>query len=647
MTRFYSLSMWAIAAVLVLPATGSMAQSPGFFLNDWQAKIWTPPTYTTATKPSGAVTAFITVNPSQVIGKVSPYLFGNNTNPYLGQMVTEPTLIQYLKDLAPQVIRCPGGSLSDVYFWNQTGAPPSDAPDSLYNTSGEKVAASYWYGGNTASWTLSLANYYQMLQMTGSTGIITLNYAYARYGTGPTPVETAAHLAANWVRADSGRTKFWEVGNESGGAWEASYEIDTTKNQDGQPQIISGALYGQHFKIFADSLRAAAAEIGATIYIGAQLLGTDASSHTWNPPDITWNSGYFSSAGDDADFYIVHDYYTPSGQNSSADEILSTPLSETKAVASYMQTTTSQGGVSLKPVALTEWNIDATGGDQMVSNIAGLHATLVLGELSKRPVFGEASRWDIANGWNNGDDQGMFNQGDEPGGAPKWNPRPAFFHMFYFQRCFGDRVIGDSVNADTSILSYASSFSSGETGVVIVNKGTTQETAQIEEAGVGGQYHWYTLTGGTDNGDFSRQVIVNGNGPSGISGGPLDYATLSMNTDSTGGGILLALPPRSATFVVIDKGTLVTAVTDIDPTNTLIKLYPNPSPGGNCSLRITGFTPVDPLHLRVLDMKGQSVFQEDLTGQTNATLRLPFARGEYKVEVHTPKGVTIKTLLIQ
>lgn len=629
--------------VCVLGPLGLRGQN--LFLSDWQARTWNPPVYTEAVKPSGAVTAFVQVNPTQVLGQVSPYLFGNNTNPYIGQMVTEPTLIQYLTDLSPHLIRAPGGSISDVYFWNAS-AQPADVPDSLYDTNGNPVAAGYWYGNNTASWTLSLANYYRMLQMTGATGIITVNYAYARYGTGPNPVATAAHLAADWVRADSGRTRFWEIGNESGGPWEASYKINTATNQDGQPQIISGALYGQHVKVFADSMRAAATQMGATIYIGAQLLGTDASNHTWNPPDITWNSGYFASAGETADFYIVHDYYASNGPATDVDSLLATATTETAAVSSYMAVTTTQGGVSEKPVALTEWNISNTGSDQEVSNIAGLHATLVLGELSRHAVFGEASRWDIANGWNNGDDQGMFNAGDEPGGAPKWNPRPSFFHMYYFQRCFGDRVIGDTVIGSASVKAYASSFSSGETGVVLVNKGTAQETAQLEETGVGATYHWYTLTGGTDNGDFSRQVFVNGTGPTGISGGPLSYATLPMYTDSVTGGVLLSLPPRSATFVVIDKGTLVTAVTNVDPVGNLVQLYPNPAPGGVCHIKAQGFTGSDRLYLRAIDLRGQVVYSLNLGGQADQDLHLGLGRGLYKIEITTPKGVTIKTLLI-
>ena len=66
--------------------------------------------------------------------------------------------------------------------------------------------------------------------------MITVNYGYARYGTGINPVARAAHLAADWVRYDNGRTKYWEVGNENFGDWEAGYRINIANNQDGQPE---------------------------------------------------------------------------------------------------------------------------------------------------------------------------------------------------------------------------------------------------------------------------------------------------------------------------------------------------------------------------------------------------------------------------
>jgi hypothetical protein len=121
---------------------------------------------------------------------------------------------------------------------------------------------------NTTNWARTTDNYYDLLLKTKSTGCIFVNYSYARYGTGPDPASTAAHYAANWVRYDKGRTKLWEIGNENMGNWEAGYEIDTSLNHDGQPKIITGELYGKHCRVFIDSMKSAAAEIGSEIKIG-------------------------------------------------------------------------------------------------------------------------------------------------------------------------------------------------------------------------------------------------------------------------------------------------------------------------------------------------------------------------------------------
>jgi hypothetical protein len=536
---------------VITPQTDPVvAKSAGFFLDDWAPKTFTAPLYTNVAQPTTAATVTVNVDYSTVITKVPKYLFGNNTNPYMTQIVTEPVLINNIKNLSPNILRFPGGNISSVYFWD--GQVPADAPTTLYDSNGNSVAANYWLGNNTAGWTLSLDNYYNALQQTNSTGIITVNYSYARYGTSAHPDQVAAHLAANWVRHDKGRTKYWEIGNESGGPWQAGWEIDVSQNKDGQPQIITGALYGKHFKVFADSMRKAATDVGAKIKIGAQLVQTD-PVNSWNAVDKTWNSGLFASAGDYADFYIVHDYYTGS-DNETAATILNSPVTESKAVMDWMKTTTSQGGVSLKPIALTEWNIFATGSKQMTSFIAGVHATMVLGELLKNQ-FGMASRWDLANGWNTGDDMGMFNTGDEPDGVSKWNPRPAFYYMYYFQKYFGDRMVSSTVQTNSDLLSYASSFTSGEAGVVIVNKGASSQmvNVDIKNFAKGSKYYYYTLTGGTDNGEFSGKVYVNGNGPGGANGGPSGYLTLTASSSALQNGIKVSAPPMSVIFIVAEN----------------------------------------------------------------------------------------------
>ena len=178
---------------------------------------------------------------------------------------------------------------------------------------------------------------------------------------------------------------------------------------------------------------------------------------------------------------------------------------------------------------------------------------MVLGELLKNK-FGMASRWDLANGWNNGDDQGMFSQGDEPDNATKWNPRPAFYHMYFFQKYFGDRMVNSTVSGSADVFSYASSFTSGQAGIVVVNRGLSSQVVSInmQNFAVGTRYYYYVLVGGTDNGEFSRKVYINGNGPSSVSGGPSNYAQIKAKAALIQGGIKVASPPRSVIFIVAD-----------------------------------------------------------------------------------------------
>jgi len=148
----------------------------------------------------------------------------------------------------------------------------------------------------------------------------------------------------------------------------------------------------------------------------------------------------------------------------------------------------------------------------------------------------------------------MFNSGNEPG-VSKWNPRPAFYYMYYFQKMFGDRMLSTSI-IGSGISAYASSFTSGEKGSVIVNKSNTEQVVQVslQNATAGPRFYFYMLTGGSDNGEFSRKVYVNGHGPTELSGGPsTEYTTIKPWSAVTSGGIKFTMPARSVAYLVIDK----------------------------------------------------------------------------------------------
>jgi alpha-L-arabinofuranosidase len=543
----------ADTTVVIAPAIDPpTASTIGFFLNDWQPVTFTAPANIPGAVPPATANT-ITIDRSAVITKIPRGIFGNNANLWMTQLVTETALMNHLTAAKPHIVRFPGGSISDVFFWNApANTPPADAPVNLVAANGSSAAAGFWFGKNTASWTLSVDNYYSMLQQTGNEGLITINYGYARYGKSANPVAAAAHLAADWVRYDNGRTKYWEIGNENFGDWEAGYRINLADNQDGQPEFLSGQLYGQHFKVFADSMRKAATEIGKIIYIGA-VTSESVPLPWWTNTARNWNTGLMGAAVNYPDYYVVHNYYTDYQTNATTSQILATASTVTSGMMNYVQQTITANGALVKPIALDEWNITSQGSKQQVSFVNGLHAAILVGDAIKNK-YGMTSRWDMANAWDNGNDHGLFSQGEAASGESKWNPRPAFYFMYYMSRFLGDRCVS-STSSTADLETCASSFSSGETAVSIVNKSATATTVEIviKNFRKGNKFYWYTLTGGTDNGEFSRKVLVNGFGPSGDAGGPANYTGLDAFSASTSNGIRLTIPGRSAVFAVVDK----------------------------------------------------------------------------------------------
>ena len=432
--------------VLYISSMSLFAQNKNCFLEDFAPKNATIPISVLASKTTGVPTVTVTLS-ADTLGKISKYVFGNALAVWMGNSTGSSTFVNNVKALNPSLIRFPGGSWSDIFFWNGN---PTDVPDSIYDgTTGKKTK--FWAISGKNDWPTTTDNYYKLRQQTGSQGLITINYAYARYGLSNNPVAQAAHHAADWVRYDKGRTKFWEIGNENGGPWEAGWMIDTKTNKDGQPKIITGQLYGQHCKVIADSMRTAAAKIGAKIYIGGQVLHFDGTT-SWNNVDKTWNSGFFKEIGDAMDFYVMHNYF---GSAATVDNLLSVALTEPKKNINFIQQDIANKKAFLKPVALTEYNMNTltnpVNASSTISYINGMQATILFNELIKNN-FGLGARWLLASGAD-----AMFYQGDNT--SLLWQPRPDFYYAYYQQKFTGDHVIS-ATSTNTNILAYSSRFAS-------------------------------------------------------------------------------------------------------------------------------------------------------------------------------------------
>jgi len=542
-----------IPPVVITPAIDPpLANTIGFFLNDWQPQTFVKPAFTETAAPASA-SITVTADASDIITKIPLSEFGTNGVWWMGPTITEPAAVTHITNLHPHIIRFPGGSSSDAYFWNAPeGVNPADAPALLKNAAGVDSDPYYRQGKSTLNWQCSIDNYYALLQQTNNQGIITVNFGYSRYGTSADPVAAAAHLAADWVRYDNGRTKYWEVGNENYGDWEWGYRINTALNKDGQPEFLTGALYAKHFNVFVDSMKKAATEIGKTIYIGA--VASEAPPEAWQTNTTkTWNIGMMPATNSKADFYVAHNYFTPYDQNSNAAVILSSALTVPGTMMTYITQTLQANGATVKPVVMDEWNMWAKDSKQQVSNTSGLFAVLVMGEALKNK-YGMSARWDLMNGWSNGNDHGMFSSGDEPGIA-KWSPRPSFYYMYFFQKCLGDRLVSSTVTGSSDIKAYSSTYTSGEANITLVNAGATTQTVEvkIKNFNMGSRFYWYSLEGSDDNGEFSRKVLVNGAGPSAEAGGPSTYATLNAKSAPITNGVYVTVPARGALMLIVEK----------------------------------------------------------------------------------------------
>jgi hypothetical protein len=545
------------------------------FLFDYEPDTAVIPESIDIEKPAGSPSVKITLT-GDTIGMVSKYVFGNAIAAWAGAH-NNSELVEGVGLLAPSLIRFPGGSWSNGYFFNGV---PTDVPDSIYdgttyNASTQTASkVKFWGQTGVGGWQTTTDQYYALRTNSNvNQGLITVNYGYARYGTSTDPVAKAAKLAADWVRYDNGRTKFWEIGNENGGPWEYGWMIDTALNQDGQPVIITGEIYGRHFNIIADSMRKAASDIGDTIYIGAQIVIEGETS--WNFVDRTWNEGAFREIGDNADFYVIHNYFN----NANPTNMFNGAQTALKQNMDFIRQDFIDKGAYPKPIALTEYNMSPGNDPAAVSYINGMQAVILIGELVKNN-FGLGARWLLISG-----ETTMFYGGSDANYLN--HPHADFYYLAYLQRLFGDLAIS-ATSSHADIACYASTYSSGESALVIVNKSSNERiiTVSTDSVGVGEKYYIYSFTGGSVE-EYAKDVYINGIGPDANHWGPYDQLfDIAADASSIDGEIKFTSPARSVQMIMIEGGTNHIFVDDSVLVNVnepeiagifkLFQNYPNP-----------------------------------------------------------------------
>lgn len=392
----------------------------------------------------------VQVDPNRKLRRVDPRLFGVNAAVWDAAFYS-PNTTALLEELGNNVLRFPGGSLSDVYHW-------------ATNTS----------EGETFEWATSFDEFAEVAVATRATVFITANY-----GTG-TPEE-----AAEWVRYSNKLKKYnfeyWEIGNENYGTWEA----------DNNDRPHDPVTYANRFREYYRKMKAVdpGIRIGAVIARGedSEIVYTDnpvtnprtGEVHLgWTPVMLTT----LRNLGVTPDFVIYHRYEQGPGGESDLF-LLNSAASWPDDAANIRQMVDDYLGPKGRRVELicTENNsVFSNPGKQTTSLVNGLFLADSIGNILKTE-FNAMVWWDLRNGreagnnnssslygWRRYGDYGIVNDADPAGPADRYPTFYVYKLLKHFAR--GGELVVPAQSDYTSLGVYAVRAGGRSLRLLLINK---------------------------------------------------------------------------------------------------------------------------------------------------------------------------------
>ena len=409
--------------------------------------------------PTMPQTVHVQVDATRPIRTVDPRVFGVNAAIWDGQFDT-PETVSFLQALDNQVLRFPGGSLSDEYHW-----------------------ASNTTDNNSWAWVTSFDRFAHVATQTHAQVFVTANY-----GTG-TPEEAAAWVRYSNVIQQYG-FKYWEIGNENYGAWEA----------DVQARPHDPYTYATRVRDYAAQMKAVdpSIQIGVVVLPGEDTTFVPYADHpAVNPrtgvPHTGWTPVVLAtlrSLGVTPDFVIHHRYAQPPGGESDFRLLQSTRTWSNDANDLRQQLTDYLGpaGANVELVCTEHNSVSSQPGKQTTSLVNGLFLADSLGRVL-RTEFNAVVWWDLRNGQEFGgnNDPGLYgwrSYGDYGMVSASNSCYPTFFVsklLKYFARG-GDRIV--PATSDSLLLSvYAAQRTDGSLTLLFVNKSPSQEARSEVQLG--------------------------------------------------------------------------------------------------------------------------------------------------------------------
>jgi|GEM_PF-945928 len=391
----------------------------------------------------------VSVDASKSLQTVDPRIFGLNTAIW-DSVLNTATTAELLNAIDIQALRFPGGSASDVYHW-QTNM--SD--------------------GQTFTWASNFDAFANIALTTGSQVYITVNY-----GTG-TPEEAAAWVQYSNVTKNYG-FKYWEVGNENYGTWEADKNV----------RPWDPVTYATRFKAYMEQMKAVDPSIKVCAVIEAS---EDSSAHyadesVVNPRTGVAHKGFsevmlatFKQLGVTPDVVVYHRYQQgPGGENDAY--LLNSSIAWKSDAQKIRQMLNDYLGAAASQVEIdcTENNsVYSNPGKQTTSLVNGLFLADSIGNILQTE-FKSLLWWDLRNGqeagnnntaslygWRNYGNYGIMNGANPAGPADVYPTYYVYKLLTHFARG-GESVI--PATSDYNALGVYATRVNDSVRVLLINK---------------------------------------------------------------------------------------------------------------------------------------------------------------------------------
>jgi hypothetical protein len=389
------------------------------------------------------VEATVTVDAGQILRTMDPQRLGgtNVAMWYYPGTYDAPQVQQWMPELRARYIRMPGGSWANGIFWNGHGVRGADgkvdpskvgsdgypavdysdyAPSFRVSDKDLHPEAGDWHGH------VDVKKQHEFIQaIPGSQAM-----ACPNAGTG------RAVDAAEWVKWANLKmgydVRYWEIGNELGGSWEAGTALPFGKGQ------LTAEMYTKRYNDMASAMRA----VDPTIKIGSCPFVEEA----------------LRDCGQNVDFVSIHTYpgSTTLSEAQMFADIARSVERETAPVKKWIRQYQPQRENQIE-IAYSEWNLG--GGVDNSRMFSGLWSSIFLGELARNGVA-MANQWDCFSDLFFGSEDGYARKSE-------------YYALWLWNNYMGDRLI-QAASSNQTVYTYASR-SDDAVSIMLINTDLERE----------------------------------------------------------------------------------------------------------------------------------------------------------------------------